>query len=402
MHPSLNVLVGENGAGKTSILEAIACGVGPFLTAMPDTRGKLIRKSDIHVGSKGIADSTRIAIETTSSLSWDLVAKGASSKVLPKIGTSALSNYANQLVARESEYPLIVYYGTSRALTPANSKVSINPFEVEARGDGYDSALDAKINYGVIKNWFSKIEVDELRQKNERKDHDFIHPAKKLVSETVHLMVKNAVALEFDKVTNDVVVYWKNSLDEKLQLNLEQLSDGYRNIVALTIDLVRRSYLLNPKRHNPLLVGGMVLIDEIELHLHPRWQQKVLGDLINLFPNVQFVVTTHSPQVLTTVRGESIRVIYGDSTEAEMVNSPFGGESNRVMQDILHVNPRPDTEVSKMLNEYFNLIELGKGEEEDALLLRDKLVTLTDGSEPMLNEADLAIKRVKWMNSRKK
>jgi predicted ATP-binding protein involved in virulence len=172
-------------------------------------------------------------------------------------------------------------------------------------------------------------------------------------------------------------------------------------MVALTIDLVRRAYLLNPESKYPLDVAGVVLIDEIELHLHPRWQQKVLGDLIALFPNLQFVVTTHSPQVLTTVRGECIRAVSNDMKVAEMVDSPYGGESSRVMQQILFVNARPKTEVSEKLTKYFSLIEVGDGEKDEALKLREELVQLTDGTEPMLTEADLAIKRVNWMKSRK-
>ncbi|WP_261893628.1 N-6 DNA methylase [Vibrio cyclitrophicus] len=336
MHSSLNVLVGENGAGKTSILEAVACGLGPFLTAMPDAKGKLIKKSDIHVSSNGVARYARIAIETTSSLSWDLVAKGAGTSEPPKIGTAALTGYASQLVDSQSEFPLIAYYGTSRALTPTSSKVAINPFEKEIRGEGYDSALDAKVNYGIIKNWFSKIEVDELRKRDELKDHKFIHPAKRLVSEAVYQIVDRATSLEFDKNSNDVVVYWKNEKNECVKLTLEQLSEGYRNMVALTIDLVRRAYLLNPTSNNPLTVNGIVLIDEIELHLHPRWQQRVLSDLISLFENVQFIVTTHSPQILTTVNVDSIRIVAADALKAKLLTgtSTYGSESSRMLEDV--------------------------------------------------------------------
>ena len=401
IHESLTVLVGENGAGKTSILEAISCGLGPFLTAMPEAKGKLIRKSDIHVGSSGVTGFARISMDTASSLSWDLVTKGSDKNNVAKIGTQALSDFANQIVTNDQEYPLIAYYGTNRALSSSSGKVSISPFEVVQRSEGYESALDAKINYGSLKNWFSKIEVDELKLRDENKNHSFVHPAKSLVTSAVKTMVERAEDVAFDKATNDVVVSWKNEDEEIISLGLEQLSEGYRNMVALTIDLVRRAYLLNPNSKSPLDVSGVVLIDEIELHLHPRWQQVVLKDLTTLFPNVQFVVTTHSPQVLTTVEGECIRVVSNSYREAEFVSSPYGGENSRVMQQILHVNSRPDTEVSEKLKEYFDLIESGKGEEESAMALRKELTRLTDGTEPMLAEADLAIKRVNWMKSRK-
>lgn len=401
LHESLTVIVGENGAGKTSILEAIACGLGPFLTAMPDAKGKLIRKSDIHVGANGVADSARISIDTASSLRWDLATKGSDRNTLAKIGTLALSDYAKQIVDSDEQYPLIAYYGTNRALSTQSGKVSINPFEEVQRGEGYDSALDAKINYGILKNWFSKIEVDELKLRDEKKNHKLTHPAKKLITKAVKQVVNRVNDVTFDKKSNDVVVVWKNEQNKFISLSLEQLSEGYRNMVSLTIDLVRRAYLLNPDMPEPLSVFGIVLIDEIELHLHPRWQQKVLGELTGLFPNIQFVVTTHSPQVLTTVKGECIRVVSNSSRVAETVTSPYGGENSRVMQQILHVNPRPETEVSEKLKEYFSLIELGKGEEEAGIRLREELSLLTDDTEPMLVEADLAIKRVNWMKSRK-
>ncbi|MGE8073397.1 N-6 DNA methylase [Serratia ureilytica] len=397
MHPCLTVLVGENGAGKTSILEALACGLGPFLTAMPDAKGKLIKKSDIRIDSKGIASYARISIETTSSLSWDLVAKGKDVSEPPKIGTTALTSYASHLVDSQSEFPLIAYYGTSRALNSTNSKVAINPFEKEVRGEGYDSALDAKVNYGIIKNWFSKIEVDELRKRDELKDHKFIHPAKKLVSETVYQIVERATSLEFDKDSNDVVVHWKNEKNEYVKLTLEQLSEGYRNMVALTIDLVRRAYLLNPTSSNPLAVNGIVLIDEIELHLHPRWQQKILNDLTHLFEKIQFIVTTHSPQVLTTVKADSIRIVSADAVEAKLVKgtSTYGSESSRMLEDVLGGSIRPQhIEIVKKLNRYTKLVEADQWDTDEALELKKVLYEWGGQTEAELQrlETDIRIR----------
>lgn len=405
MHSSLNVLVGENGAGKTSILEAIACGLGPFLTAMPDAKGKLIKKSDIHISSKGIASYARISIETTSSLSWDLVAKGTDVSEPPKIGTTALTSYASHLVDSQSEFPLIAYYGTNRALTSTSSKVAINPFEKEIRGEGYDSALDAKVNYGIIKNWFSKIEVDELRKRDELKDHKFIHPAKKLVSETVYQIVDRATSLEFDKNSNDVVVYWKNEKNESVKLTLEQLSEGYRNMVSLTIDLVRRAYLLNPTSSNPLAVNGIVLIDEIELHLHPRWQQKVLNDLTNLFKRIQFIVTTHSPQVLTTVNADSIRIVSADAEEATLVTgtTTYGSESSRMLEDVLGGDIRPQhIEIVKKLNRYTKLVEADLWDTNEALELKKALYQWGGQTEAELQrlETDIRIREFERDNEK--
>jgi len=405
IHPSLNVLVGENGVGKTSILDALACGLGPFLTAMPDAKGKLIKKSDIHISSKGIASYARISIKTTSSLSWDLVAKGADISTPPKIGTAALTSYATHLVDSQSEFPLVAYYGTNRALIPTSSKVAINPFEKENRGEGYDSALDAKVNYGILKNWFSKIEVDELQKRDELKDHKFIHPAKRLVSEAVYQIVDRATGLEFDKNSNDVMVHWINEQDECVKLTLEQLSEGYRNMISLTIDLVRRAYLLNPANPKPLAVNGIVLIDEIELHLHPRWQQKVLNDLTNMFNNIQFIVTTHSPQVLTTINADSIRIVSVNAKEAKLVTgtTTYGSESSRMLEDILGGNIRPQhLEIVKKLNRYTELVESDRWYTDEALELKKDLYKWGGQTESELQrlETDIRIREFERDNEK--
>ena len=94
--------------------------------------------------------------------------------------------------------------------------------------------------------------------------------------------------------------------DKPEQLSIDQLSGGYRIMLALAADLARRMAQGNPHLDDPLRSEAVVLIDEIELHLHPSWQQRVMADLARTFPNTQFIVSTHSPQVLTTVRPEHV------------------------------------------------------------------------------------------------
>lgn len=400
LHPRLTVIVGENGAGKTSVLEAVACGLGPFLTAMPEAKGKLLRKSDVRVGKNGLAEFTRISMHTTSSLSWDLSIKGARNFSAAGKGHSALAEYAKSIVENKLEYPIIAYFGTNRTQASA-SKIAIDPFEVVSRSEGYDGALEARVNYASIRNWFSKIEVDELSHRDLTKDYEFIHPVKLILVKAIKRIVANAKAVAFDKIERDILVTWTSPINgETISLTLEQLSEGNRSMLTLTIDLVRRAYQLNPQLSDPLLGEGIVLIDEIELHLHPRWQQKVLTDLTDLFPNVQFVVTTHSPQVLTTVKGANIRTVSSVDRVAGMVDSPYGAESGWVMEQVLGVGQRPRTEVSIKLEEYFELIESGRGERPESVQLRKEIFELTDGHEPMLQKADLAIKRIQWLKSK--
>ncbi|MBC3910182.1 N-6 DNA methylase [Undibacterium umbellatum] len=400
IHKNLTVLVGENGAGKTSILEAIAASLGPFLTSIPEAKGRLLRKSDIRISAEGESDYAQVFIETNSSLSWDLSIRGATKNSIQGIGHSALAEFATEIVENNADLPLVAYYGTNRTLTSAG-KVAIDPFEKNSRYEGYDGALEARLNYASIKNWFSKIEVAELRIRDEEKQQNYIHPVKSLILRAIQQIVPSATNISFDRNESDIRVQWRTVSGENVSLSLEQLSEGNRSMVSMTVDLVRRAYQLNPESSNPLNVVGIVLIDEIELHLHPRWQQKVLDDLRSLFPNIQFVVSTHSPQVLTTVKGENIRTVSYDSQVSGTVSTPYGAESGWVMEEILGVKQRPETEVIMKLRDYFNLIEDGLSDSETARRLRREIEELTDGKEPLLLKADLAIKRVNWVRSKK-
>ncbi len=105
------------------------------------------------------------------------------------------------------------------------------------------------------------------------------------------------------------MVDWQDPMQQTHALRIEQLSDGYRTTLAMIMDIAARMTEANPHMADPLLSAGVILIDEIELHLHPGWQQRILGDLTRAFPNVQFIVTTHSPQILTTVAPQSIQII---------------------------------------------------------------------------------------------
>ena len=84
-------------------------------------------------------------------------------------------------------------------------------------------------------------------------------------------------------------------------LDIMQLSDGYKTLLSLVIDLAIRMALANPDSKKPLETEAVVLIDEIDLHLHPDWQRKVLGDLLRTFPGTQFLLTTHSPFIVETI-----------------------------------------------------------------------------------------------------
>lgn len=187
---------------------------------------------------------------------------------------------------------------------------------------------------------------------------------------------------------------------------LHQFSDGQRVLFGLIGDIARRLILLNPATSEPLKGSGIVLIDEIELHLHPSWQQKVILILRDSFPNIQFIMTTHSPHVITTVEHECIRSIYIDNEtntfKYEIPRFTKGAESNVVLEDVFYVNPRPqDVEEVKLLEEYISLVNQDKWDSERGTELRQKLDEWGKNKETELDRIDVEISLRKFKRSKK-
>lgn len=142
----------------------------------------------------------------------------------------------------------------------------------------------------------------------------------------------------------------------KETLNILQLSQGEKSLISLVADISRRLILLNPSLDCPLDGQGVILIDEVDLHLHPRWQQEVITRLNRTFPNIQFIVSTHSPQILTTVRKENIFRVLNDGEDGTGIRKPlgasFGVSSSDALFEVMHVDPLsplPEIEVYKKL-----------------------------------------------------
>jgi len=176
-----------------------------------------------------------------------------------------------------------------------------------------------------------------------------------------------------------------------VEISLDQLSDGEKNLIALVGDIARRLSIANPSSKRPLDGDGVILIDEIDLHLHPSWQRLMIPQLTKAFPNCQFIITTHSPQVLSHVHHENIFLLKNDKkgfTYSKAVES-FGQNSDRILEDLLGVDARPKAQ-KEMLHELFVLIQNGELTEA-----KDKVKILIDqiGEDPEIVKANVLIKR---------
>lgn len=426
LHPKLTVLHGNNGHGKTSVLGAIAVGLGQVAQYFRIRNSRMSRRMarrfsrDVRIFETDERSSgpTKISLTSVDGTSWHVPisledpANPALAASLAKIMDSDQSGNALR------DLPIVTFYDTDRAVIDefhtsrffrrfSLDEPLAGPRELTLETEWADNryfalagALSAHADFQDFFDWFFIMENVELRRQREERDFDFRLPSLNAVRRAVEGMIPGATQL---RVQNDpfrfVVTVAENQVNPRT-LAIEQLSGGYRIVLAMTADLARRMAQGNSHLDDPLLSEAVVLIDEIDLHLHPAWQQSVLPDLMRTFPNAQFIVSTHSPQVISTVKPEHIVELYrsGDGIVAGGARGhTYGAAAGDVLTAVMDVEERPPgNQFVIELDKYMRLVGDGEGESEAALQLRQELETLSP-RDPALDRADIAIRRQKIM-----
>lgn len=403
----LTVLVARNGAGKSSVLDALATALGPFLTRLPKVSGINPKDTDFHVFSDGKKPPyMRISCQSTNGIKWDRTerrdqTKKTTSQIPEAIGVKALNLYVDKFIdsyneGEKFELPVFIYYGTGRGVfdVPQRKKNFGKDFN---RFDSFAGSLESRNNFRKFVEYFYFLEEQENKKVKELRSFDFELPELKAIRKAI-----NRLMPEFSNPRSvypaGILVDWSTSETVK-QLRIEQLSDGYRTTLAMVMDIAARMAEANPDKENPLETEGVVLIDEVDLHLHPGWQQTIIPDLTRTFPNIQFLVTTHSPQVVSTVPARSIRVIdwqgEGDEERARIIPVDFslGAESQVILEQILGVSPRPkNIEIVALLEKYQQLVSEDKWDTKEAIAIRKKLDAWGAEHEPELLRLDMDIR----------
>ncbi len=177
------------------------------------------------------------------------------------------------------------------------------------------------------------------------------------------------------------------------ELIISQLSDGQKSLLTIIGDIARRLAICNPALENPLEGEGIILIDEIDAHLHPKWQRNLVPKLVETFPNCQFFITTHSPQIISDVRSENIYLLKQDDAGEVIAVHPdgtYGRDSNQILEDVMGVPARPEL-VDRHLKQLFRLID--SGDLPAARDLKNQLKGAIGLDEPEFAKADVLIRR---------
>lgn len=358
-----NILIGDNATGKTSILDALSIAMGSFLLGIKDVAGRHIRGEDVRYKFEKSGGQTFLRWQTpveviadgkfdSNSIKWSRELNSTKGRTTT-VNTKTIKNIADKL-QREVEnnqevlLPLLCYYGTGRLWSQKKDTNKDDRLSREALA--YTSALEHESDNAALFKWFAKNQIIQNEDK------------------TINIQlqaVKNAMSKMLDGC--DDVLYLKKyegfvvKFSDGQEVLFSSLSDGQRSMLGLAADIAYRMALLNPHLKERICeTNGIVLIDEIDLHLHPKWQREIVGKLKAAFPNIQFFATTHSPQIIGEAKPEYLRILSRDDNGEIQITTPkqsLGLDSAEILEEIMGGVPRRNKEVTNKLEEIDKLID---------------------------------------------
>ena len=366
--PGFNLVVGENGVGKTTLIDALAICLFEFERVYNRSdRGAPRRFSDDDIRVEAEALDLECSLDFARS-SYRFVmhrVRGQSAERPETKGflgaqPSVAPNTRAEIEAAESQgRPLAVMYSTNRAI--ASERWPSKPIGGISRA--YEGALsDREVPLGYFTSW---MKVQQA-----------------LGNDTILSALEGSVQRYLPQYQN---LHRGGANDRTLLIDrkgtalpVRHLSHGERSILAVVLDLTRRLGTANPDLKNPATeAGAVVLIDEIDLHLHPTWQREIVHKLTETFPRCQFIATTHSPQVIGEVEHDRIQILTEDG--AFSPTHSFGVDSSRVLEEIMEADPR-NRQVRDLLSRASHSIDSERFKEARELL--GKLDERLGGNDP--------------------
>jgi hypothetical protein len=350
LDPQCTVLTGPNGSGKTALIDALAIAASHLL---PDgSLRPVIEPSDVRCVATETAGLPGIEPTLPSAVKAWLTLFDGPVEVVHRLETMGAGPTMKRMgmdpwsmrTAIGNELPLVVRYPATRQAR--NFSWTLSP--PEAREAGWVDWFGPAVNRQALVGWLRRMTYADVQS-----GAPSVHLA--AVLQAIAGAVGGIREVRYDIRADEL----RATFEDGRTLPLERLSDGYRGIISMVADVAWRAVLLNPHHGAaaPARASGVVLIDEVDLHLHPSWQRRVLHDLTRVFPRLQFVVTTHSPQVVASARAEWVRVLDGQT--ARMVDHVEGRDSNSLLEDVFGVPARP-VEFEERLRELFRAIDAGE------------------------------------------
>lgn len=384
----LTVLVGDNGTGKSTLIDATCIALGTLFQKIQnaeapgiipdDSRGAVIKQGDMFdIQSQYPVSVEASGIARGEEVNWLRSLKSAKGRTTQADAGRMIDagDRLQELVGNGDEVvlPVLARYGTDRLWKYTNSKDIATP----NRTRGYEGALRASANEARMNAWFKSQSIWEWQ--NRRESALFTAVKKALASCFDAAATTKGAMVDYDVELNQLVFTYTTAEGVYHRDRMHSMSDGYRGTLSLFADIAYRMATLNPALGSSVLeTPGVVMIDEIDLHLHPRWQARILEDLVRIFPNVQFIVTTHSPVVVASVPRDNIRILGEDAATVPAMETR-GRDAGDILNTVLGASSRPE-EAARL----FDLFNCAVDEErfDDARLALQELEEFVGADDP--------------------
>lgn len=394
------LIVGKNGAGKTAILDAVAVAVSTFLLGIDGGVGRSILKDDARYefhdldGTVDPQHQFPVSIESIGDcldnhdVKWvrSLNSESGNTTVKEARELTNISKEAQKRIMTGDKsliLPLISYYGTGRLYAQKKEKKNIKSLTEFKRQVGYVDCMAAESNEKLILNWF---QIQTLKSLQEQQRTGKVE--KSLLLKTVEKAIckcferisgsKNA-SIIFDLDTHRLVLNFESADGSLQKFAMDEMSDGYKNTLSMIGDIAYRMAVLNPMLGDKVLeeTSGVIVIDEIDLHLHPQWQQTIISDLNTIFPKIQFIVSSHAPAVINSVAKEQIRILENGEIYMPAAQT-YGRDANSILREVMKVSERP-MDIKQRMNLFYSYMDENNYQEADKILTEiESIVGTTD------------------------
>lgn len=425
--PNLTVIVAKNGCGKTAVLDALRISLGTFTKGLNRLSQAGIRSRDASLtplrAGQGKGSDYPVSIRVDGFVDaqpshWERVRGSEDGRTTTK-DAQVISNFGSRLHecvtsdwCEMPELPILAFYGTGRLWKGEEEHAKGGQDRLapafESSFAAYEDALTANSIYAQVKDWMKGADLCRNSPAEQETALGRSTAAQYKAVENAVESILEATGTPFGKFRTPhystryeemALIDGRRGNDEAIAVPISWTSDGIKAAFSLVADIAYRCARLNPAFGEEACqkTQGIVMIDEVDLFLHPAWQQRILPDLRRVFPNIQFIVTTHSPQVVSSVPPECIRIIAEDGQIEGVPTWTEGVESSRILEDVFGTKPYPvENEWRRKLDQYIKDVYAGKWNDPAVRHVGDELSAKFAGMDADFDTARLHVENEEW------
>ena len=363
--PGINILLGGNGVGKTSVLEALSIALSDYFNGIPNVPKKGIDANqirfDTHVLGDVSAGKEYFSASIASTIRLDdevghgeIIRRDNTSKSRTRYLGKEIAQYAARICNdMGSTLPFMCYYSIKRLAPPKKENYGVkSKNKLDDRICGYIGCLDDNLDLKAMKSWCLDMELEAFHAEKPIKEYE---------------LFKNIVSTFMAKMTGassiPTVYYSRKREDLVYQeggraVPIDYMSAGYQSLLWMIMDMAFRLAQLNPSINDYQKVPGIVMIDEIDMHLHPTWQWRVVDALHEVFPKVQFILATHSPIIISSAKNANLIALHGDE-EVQYLPHAYAYSVDDILETRQSTKSVPD-ELSSLVSSFEHEVNAGK------------------------------------------